>query len=103
MSKLNEDFIYQVLEATAEIPHGKVATYGQIARLIGKEKNARLVGRALQMSSLYADGGYPCYRVVNSAGRLVPRWDEQQGLLLAEGVLFKENGHVDLKKCQWDA
>lgn len=103
MATLNEALIYEVLEATAEIPYGKVATYGQIARLIGKEKNARLVGRALQLSSLYTNGSYPCYRVVNSAGRLVPRWDEQQGLLLAEGVLFKKNGHVDLKKCQWDA
>ena len=101
MAELNEDFLYQVLEAVAEIPKGKVATYGQIAKLIGKEKNARLVGRALQFSSLYATG-YPCHRVVNSSGRLVPRWEEQQALLLEEHVLFKDNGHVDLKKCQWE-
>jgi methylated-DNA-protein-cysteine methyltransferase-like protein len=101
MAQLDEDFLYQVLEVTSEIPKGKVATYGQIARLIGKEKNARLVGRALQVSSLYADG-YPCHRVVNSSGRLVPRWDKQQTLLLEEGVFFKQNGDVDLKRCQWN-
>jgi len=101
MAKLDEDFLYQVLEAIAEIPQGKVATYGQIATLIGKEKNARLVGKALQVSGLYTDG-YPCHRVVNSAGRLAPGFDEQKGLLLAEGVLFKANGNVDLKKYQWD-
>jgi len=101
MAKLDEDFLYEVLEAVAEIPSGKVATYGQIATLIGKEKNARLVGKALQVSGLYEDD-YPCHRVVNSAGRLAPGFDEQKGLLLEEGVLFKDNGNVDLKKYQWD-
>jgi len=102
MSQLNEDFIYEVLEATSEIPRGKVASYGQIARLIGRDKNSRLVGKALQRSGLYVEG-YPCHRVVNSAGRLVPGWKEQASLLLEEGVTFKINGHVDMKKCQWEA
>ena len=101
MAKLDEDFIFQVLEATSEIPEGKVATYGQIGRLIGAQKNARLVGKALQISGIYANG-YPCHRVVNSAGRLVPRWDEQASLLQFEGVTFKDNGCVDMKKHQWD-
>ena len=60
-------------------PEGKVATYGQIARLIGREKNARLVGRVLSMAEFY--GRYPCHRVVNHAGRLAPGWKEQKGLL----------------------
>jgi methylated-DNA-protein-cysteine methyltransferase-like protein len=102
MAQLDEDFLFQVLAVVSEIPKGKIATYGQIAGLIGREKNARLVGRALQISSLYADG-YPCHRVVNSAGRLAPGWDEQKALLLEEGILFKNNGNVDIKKCQWDA
>jgi len=34
-------------------------------------------------------------------GRLVPHWHEQKDLLLQEGILFKENGYVDMKKCQW--
>ena len=102
MAHLDENFLYQVLDAVSEIPKGKVATYGQIARLIGKDKNARLVGKALQQSSLYTDG-YPCYRVVNSAGRLVPRWNEQESQLRVEGVTFKKIGHVDMKKHQWDA
>jgi len=101
MAQLNEDFLYQVLAVVSEIPKGRVATYGQIARLIEREKNARLVGKALQISSLYEDD-YPCHRVVNSAGRLVPGWDEQKALLLEEGVLFKDNGNVDLKNFQWD-
>ena len=43
---LQETLAYEVLSVVEEIPAGKVATYGQIARLIGKEKNSRLVARA---------------------------------------------------------
>lgn len=106
MAKLNEDFVFQVLEAVTEIPEGNVATYGQIATLIGMEKNARLVGKALQVSGYYRTDSfgtdYPCHRVVNSAGRLAPGFVDQQALLLAEGVPLKENGCVDLKKYQWN-
>ena len=78
-SILNDKLIYEVLSVVAEIPQGRVATYGQIARLIGRERNARLVGRVLAMSHWY--GSYPCHRVVNHAGRLVPGWSEQEELL----------------------
>ncbi|NLC26651.1 MAG: DNA methyltransferase, partial [Fastidiosipila sp.] len=47
-------------------------------------------------------GDYPCHRVVNHAGRLVPGWWEQQRLLEDEGVTLKDADHVDLKKYQWD-
>ena len=48
-------------------------------------------------------GKYPCHRVVNSAGRLAPGFDEQQRSLLEnEGVEFKENGCVDMKKYGWN-
>ncbi len=83
---LNDDLIYEVLSAVDEIPFGCVATYGQIARLIGRDKNSRLVGRMLGMSQYY--GNYPCHRVVNHQGRLVPGWTEQRELLSAEGVTF---------------
>ncbi len=97
---LQENFIYEILSVVEEIPEGKVATYGQIARLTGRDKNARLVGKVLSMSQYYGD--YPCHRVVNHAGRLAPGWMEQRFLLEKEGVSLKENGNVDLKKYQWD-
>ena len=67
---VNEELIYQVLETVGEIPKGCVATYKQIACLIGREKNSRLVGKILANASYY--GHYPCHRVVNFQGRLVP-------------------------------
>ena len=97
---LDERRIYEILSVVGEIPEGKVATYGQIARLIGREKNARLVGRVLSMAQYY--GEYPCHRVVNHAGRPAPGWAEQRYLLEEEGVEFKENGHVDMKRFQWE-
>lgn len=97
---LNTDLIYEVLSVVAEIPEGRVATYGQIARLTGRDRNARLVGRILGMSEYYGD--YPCHRVVNHAGRTAPRFTEQRQLLEAEGVGFRANGCVDLAKYQWD-
>ena len=96
---LNDKLVHQILSVVSCIPLGSVATYGQIAQLIGRERNARLVGLVLSQAGLY--GKYPCHRVVNSPGRLAPAWDEQRHLLWAEGVTFKTNGCVDLKKHQW--
>ena len=84
----DERLIYEILAAVSEIPPGCVATYGQLARLIGREKNARLVGRVLRDASLYGD--YPCHRVVNHAGRLAPGWPEQAELLRDEGYKVSE-------------
>lgn len=97
---LTKELIYEILSAVEEIPPGKVASYGQIAALIGREQNARLVGKVLSMSEYY--GKYPCHRVVNHAGRLAPCFREQKSLLLEERVKFKDDTHVDMKKCRWD-
>lgn len=97
---LEEDLIYEILSVVEEIPIGSVATYGQIARLIGREKNARLVGKVLSRAEYY--GEYPCHRVVNHAGRLAPGWMEQGDLLRNEDIPMKNENYVDLKKCQWN-
>ena len=101
MSNLNQELINAVLALVDTIPFGHVATYGQIARLIGRPKNARLVGKILSQSEHYG-GKHPCHRVVNAAGRLTPGWEEQAHLLWAEGVDLKVNGCVDLKQYQWE-
>ena len=97
---LDTDLIYEVLSVVEEIPEGCVATYGQIARLTGRDRNARLMGKILGMSGFY--GSYPCHRVVNHTGRTAPGVYEQRERLEAEGVTFRDNGCVDLKKHRWN-
>lgn len=97
---LNESLIYEILSVVEEIPAGKVASYGQIAQLVGRDKNARLVGKVLSRAEYY--GSYPCHRVVNHVGRLALHWAGQRDLLLKEGVTFKINGCVDMRKHQWE-
>lgn len=98
-TKLDDDFAYEVLSVVEEIPEGCVATYGQIAQLIGRPKNARLVARVLAHAEYY--GEFPCHRVVNHAGRLAPGWPEQAVRLRMEGVELKDETHVELKRFQW--
>ncbi len=93
-----EDFDMLVLAIVNEIPHGQVATYGQIANLMGYPKHARHVGKACGNSRYY--GEFPCHRVVNSQGSLVRGWEEQQDLLIQEGISFLPNGRVNLKVSQ---
>ena len=97
---MDEALVYEILSVVEEIPAGRVASYGQIARLIGRQKNARLVGRVLRCAQLYGD--YPCHRVVNHAGRLAPGFSEQRPRLLAEGVGFLKNGCVDMVHFCWE-
>lgn len=94
--KYSESFCREVYEVVSQLPLGKVTTYGGIAALLGLPRCSRMVGRALK--EVPADLSIPCHRVVNSSGRLVPGWEEQKQLLLEEGITFKQNGCVDLKK-----
>ena len=97
---LNEKLIREALGIADSIPPGRVMSYGQIAELMGRPKNARLVGKIMSMQDRF--GNHPCHRVVNSAGRTVPGWTEQRELLEAEGVEFKENGNVDMRRFRMD-
>jgi methylated-DNA-protein-cysteine methyltransferase-like protein len=98
-------FSEKVYQLTRQIPKGKVMTYGQIAKKMGKSKAARAVGNALHHNP--DSRTIPCHRVVNRAGRLAPGfgnggWQKQKKKLLAEKVRFKDRRHVDLTKCQWN-
>lgn len=100
MVQLNDTFAFLILAIVAEIPRGKVATYGQVATLAGYPRQARLVGKVLSHGSIY--GTYPCHRVVNSQGKCAPGWTQQAQLLQAEGVPFKRENQVDLACCRWE-
>ena len=88
------DFASDVYRLVMSIPRGRVLTYGAIATLLGKPGAARQVGKLMAS----APAGLCAHRVVNSAGRTAPGWAEQRDLLEREGVGFRENGHVDIKR-----
>lgn len=97
-------FIMKVYETVSRILRGKVATYGQIAALCGNPRAARIVGWAMR----HAPEGMklPCHRVVNQSGHLAPDYafggkEIQRQMLMKEGVPFKENGCIDIKRCLW--
>ena len=97
-----EGFFQQVYQIVAQIPKGKVATYGQIAALIGHPRSARIVGWAMQAAPDHLQ--LPCHRVVNHQGGLADKsgfGPMQHAALLAEGIAFTMNGCVDLKKHLW--
>lgn len=96
---MDKDLIDLVLSIVSEIPKGFVATYGQIAYLADRPKNARLVGKILSVSEYF--GEYPCHRVVNHKGRIAPGFKEQKNLLQLEGIEFKDEIHVNLEKHKW--
>ncbi len=92
--------IYRCIQ---RIPEGKVATYGQIAKLI-EASGARQVGYAL--SSTPADMNLPWHRVINAKGEISQRSDgkadsEQQTRLLAEGVMLNKHGQINLLQYRW--
>ena len=86
------------------IPAGKVATYGQIARLAGMPRCARTVGYAMAGCS---DPTVPCHRVVDRFGGTKACFDTyapgtQRFLLEEEGVTFRLDGTVDLEQHLWN-
>lgn len=95
----------KIYEIVCQIPEGKVATYGQVARLAGNPRWARVVGYALHVNPAF--GRIPCHRVVNKDGRTAPAFafggsDVQRAMLEAEGVTFLPDGTVDMECCSWD-
>lgn len=90
----------RIYEAVKKIPKGKVATYGQIAKMAGNERMSRAVGNALHKNP--EPDKIPCYKVVNSKGELASEFvfggrDVQAKLLEAEGIEVVNN-KVDLNK-----
>jgi methylated-DNA-protein-cysteine methyltransferase-like protein len=97
--------IYRRIYAIVQrIPAGKVATYGQIARLADLGGHARQVGYA--MHALPANSQVPWHRVVNAKGEISIRSDPyaadvQKKLLEAEGIIFEKNTKINLHRYGW--
>lgn len=88
-----------IVKAIAEVPRGKVATYGQIASAAGYPRGARQVSWTLRTQTKKFD--LPWHRIVGSPGKISLKGDSgllQADLLRAEGVEVGLNGHINLKK-----
>ena len=104
---MSYDFYKRAAIVCRAIPYGKAATYGQIAMLCGRPRNARQVGYALNRGRMGEN--IPAHRVVNSRGILsgaaaFADHDLQKRLLESEGVKVEETEdgwRVDLKRCGW--
>jgi methylated-DNA-protein-cysteine methyltransferase-like protein len=100
-------FFDQVYAVVRQIPRGKVASYGQVAALLGHPRAARTVGWALAALRESDEPDVPWQRVINSQGRVSIRNmehapEEQQRLLEAEGVVFDQRGYVDWQRFGWE-
>ncbi len=97
-------FFEDVYEIVRQIPKGKVMTYGQIARMLGQPRKAKMVGWALHANPY--PGEVPCHRVVNRNGELSGSfafggYEVQKKMLEDEGVIVDERGIIDLNKYLW--
>ncbi|HRO66296.1 MAG TPA: MGMT family protein [Pseudobdellovibrionaceae bacterium] len=101
---MEKTFAETVIRLIRSIPEGKVASYGQIAKLAGKPQGSRGVAWILHSSSESRE--LPWHRVLNSQGRIsFPPGSslhaKQKRLLQKEGVVFLKSGALDLELFQW--
>jgi len=92
-------FYQQVYAIVAQIPYGKVVSYGQVARILGSPRAARQVGWAMR----HCPEDLPWQRVVMADGSVTGGMfaDERRVRLVAEGVVFHPDGRVDMESCRW--
>lgn len=101
-----EDFFKKVYQIVQQIPAGRVATYGDIAKQIGAPQSARVVGWAMNASHQQHEE-IPAHRVVNRNGRLTGKAhfahpDLMQKRLEAEGVQVQDDEVVNFNAIRWD-
>ena len=101
-----DGFFERVYKVVSQIPCGKVATYGQIATLLGQPQSARIVGFAMKAAP--EELKLPCHRVVNKLGELAPDHAFghkiiQRTILKSEGVTFISDGRINMEKHLWKA
>jgi methylated-DNA-protein-cysteine methyltransferase-like protein len=93
-----ENFFERVYDIVARVPHGRVVSYGQIARVLGNPRAARGVGWACAVCPEHL----PWQRVVMADGAIAGGAfaDMRRALLESEGVTFLPDGRVDMDACR---
>ena len=92
-------FSEQVYDIVKQIPYGKVISYGEIAKILGRPRAAREVGWAMRN----CPDGLPWQRVVMADGNITGGVfaDMRREMLKSEGVSFLPDGRVDMNECRW--
>ncbi|MCA9398238.1 MAG: MGMT family protein [Candidatus Omnitrophica bacterium] len=103
---MSEEVYKTIYSVIHQIPKGRVATYGQVAKLAGIPQQPRRVGYALRILPEGAE--VPWHRVVNAQGKISMRWelgcvDLQRVLLEKEGIIFDNDGRIILNNFLWKA
>jgi methylated-DNA-protein-cysteine methyltransferase related protein len=98
-------FPKRVYALVRQVPPGRVITYGAIAHVLGEPRKAREVGWAMA-AARSAVPRIPAHRVINARGELsggpsFGGYEVQRRMLEAEGVVFMDNGRVDLERYLW--
>ena len=105
MKAENDNFFERVYAVARQIPHGRVTSYGSIARALGTGRSARMVGWAMNASHNMPD--IPAHRVVNRVGLLTGKHhfdgtNLMQQLLENEGIEVIDHQIQDFKKVFWE-
>ena len=100
---MEKDLFQRIYAVLARVPYGRVVTYGQIALAMGMPRGARTVGWALRQ----CPAGLPWHRVVNAHGAISGGCHTEhaalhRALLEEEGVVFDEQGRIDVRAYGWD-
>ena len=97
---MSNSFFTQVYQIVAQIPPGRVVSYGQIARALGRPRDAREVGWAMRC----CPDTLPWQRVVKADGAIAggAYAPMRRAILEQEGVLLLPDGRVDMAACAWD-
>lgn len=103
---MNDDFFQRVYEVVKQIPHGRVTSYGAIARYLGTAKSARVVGWAMN-NSHNSEEIIPAHRVVNRNGILTGKHffgseKVMQELLENEGLIIESDQILNFKEKFWN-
>jgi O-6-methylguanine DNA methyltransferase len=101
MTRSSTDFAARVRSAVRRIPHGRVATYGDVAAAAGRPRAHRAVGNIMRETR---DSSIPCHRVIAAGGKLGGYGRDlfaKRALLLAEGVIVSRGRIADFAKRRW--
>ncbi|RKH01112.1 6-O-methylguanine DNA methyltransferase [Corallococcus sp. CA053C] len=95
-----QDPFERIYQACEQVPSGQVATYGDIAAIVGQGCDARTVGHAMAALGSRA-ASVPWQRIINRTGGISTSGPRQRELLEAEGVAFDDTGHVRMEAHHW--